>query len=198
MLAKQTLLKSYIKDQLSVPTIAKRMRCSEHKVNYWLHKYGIQKRSISEALYAAWNPDGDPFKRKPLKSMEDAKLYGMGVGLYWGEGTKRDKTSIRLGNSDPRLILKFLEFLRTIYSIDERKLRFGLQIFGDMNKDDVLSYWIRALGVPRKHFFPTIIVTPYRGVGNYRRKTRYGVITIHFSNRKLRDIICNAIEEESM
>jgi hypothetical protein len=130
--------------------------------------------------------------------MEEAKLYGLGMGLYWGEGTKKSKHSIRLGNSDPRLIKKFLIFLRYFYQIDERKLRFGLQIFGDMDKKRVLSLWTRSLGVSKEKFFPTVIVTPYRGVGNYRQKTQHGVVTIHFSNRKLRDIIVSAIDTESM
>lgn len=198
MLSKSMLSKLYLQDKLSVPKIAKKIKCSEHTVNYWIGKHDIPKRSISEAVYCAWNPDGDPFSVRKPKSMKDAKLYGLGVGLYWGEGTKKDKSSIRLGNSDPRLIRKFLEFLRVIYGIDERKLRFGLQIFGDMDKEKTLKFWMRSIGITRRQFFPTIVVTPYRGVGNYREKTKYGVVTIHFSNRKLRDIICDAIEKESM
>ncbi len=198
MFARKVLYDLYVKDKLSVPLVAHRLNCSEHKVNYWLQKHGIQKRSISDALYTAWNPNGDPFSVRKIKSLDDARLYGLGVGLYWGEGTKRDKNSVRLGNSDPQLIKKFLEFLRKIYAIDEKKLRFGLQIFSDMNKKEALTFWTKSLGVSEKQFFPTIIVTPHRGIGNYRHKTKYGVATIHFSNTKLRDILCDSIEKISM
>ncbi len=198
MIAKSVLEKMYTQDKLSSRAVARKLKCSEHKVNYWLEKHGIPKRTISDALYSSWNPNGDPFEVRQPNSIEEAKLYGLGIGLYWGEGTKRDKNSVRLGNSDPRLIRKFLIFLRHFYQIDERKLRFGLQVFGDMNKKKVLSFWAHSLGVSKEKFFPTIIVTPYRGVGNYRHKTRNGVVTIHFSNRKLRDIIVGAVDKESM
>jgi hypothetical protein len=198
MIAKSVLEKMYVHDRLSSRAVAGKLRCSEHRVNYWLEKHGIPKRTISEALYSSWNPNGDPFEVRQPTSIEEAKLYGLGIGLYWGEGTKRDKSSVRLGNSDPRLIKKFLMFLRHFYRIEEKKLRFGLQIFGDMDKKKVLSFWTRALGVSKEKFFPTIIVTPYRGVGNYRQKTQHGVVTIHFSNKKLRDIIVGAIDTESM
>ncbi len=183
---------------MSSHAIALKLKCSDHKVNYWLEKHAIAKRNISDAVYCAWNPKGDPFSVQGIKTIEDAKLYGLGIGLYWGEGTKKSKHAIRLGNSDPRLIKKFLIFLRRFYQIDERKLRFGLQIFGDMDKKKVLSFWTRSLGVSKEKFFPTIIVTPYRGVGNYRQKTQHGVVTIHFSNMKLRDIIVSAVDKESM
>lgn len=67
-----------------------------------------------------------------------------------------------------------------------------------MDADNVLRFWMRTLNVPRSQFHKKVIVTPYRGVGNYRKKTKYGVVTIYFNNRKLRDIICAAIDVESM
>ena len=118
----------------------------------------------------------------------------MSVGLYWGEGTKSNKVSVRLSNSDPRLIKKFITFLTRMYHIDTSRLHFGLQIFGDMDKGKVLRFWMRTLNVSRKQFYK-IIITPHRGVGNYRKKTQHGVLTVYFNNRKLRDILCGAIDE---
>ncbi len=115
-----------------------------------------------------------------------------------GEGTKSNLRAVRLGNTDPRLIRKFIDFLVTFYQIDKKRLRFGLQIFGDMDKKAALQFWINHLKISQKQFYPSIIITPHRGVGNYRQKTKYGVVTVYFNNRKLRDIICRAIEEESM
>lgn len=185
----------YQKKRLSVPTIARRLRCSEHKVNYWLAKFGIQKRSIADALYQKWNPKGDPFSVRQPKTVSEAIQYGLGVGLYWGEGTKASKGSIKLGNTDPALMRTFVRFLLTFYGIDKKRLRFGLQIFGDMNTNAAVQYWMRALGISRKQFYPKIIITPHRGIGNYRKKTEYGVLTVYFNNRKLRDILCSAIQE---
>jgi hypothetical protein len=195
MLARKELLRLYVVKGLSVSAIAKRIGCSQHKVNYWLAKSGIPKRSISDALYKRWNPKGDPFSIRQPQSIQEAILYGIGIGLYWGEGTKASKTSVRLGNSNPALIRTFVTFLVRFYRIDSRRLRFGLQVFGDMRPETALRYWMKYLRVPRSQFYPSIVVTPHRGIGNYRQKTKYGVVTIYFNNRKLRDILCNAIEE---
>ncbi|MEY4747204.1 MAG: hypothetical protein RLZZ416_253 [Candidatus Parcubacteria bacterium] len=194
MIGRGTLLKLYQEKKLSVSTIAKQLKCSQHQVNYWLSKFKIPKRSISDALYEMWNPAGDPFKVSFPRTINEAILYGIGIGLYWGEGTKANRGSIRLGNSDPKLISIFIQFLVKCYGIQTKKLRFGLQIFGDMNKTEAIRYWMRLLRAPRQQFLPTIVVTPHRGIGNYRRKTRYGILTVYFNNKKLRDILCNAIE----
>lgn len=197
-MSKDILTKLYVEKGLSVSAIARQLKCSQNKVNYWLRNFGIPKRSIREALYRKWNPTGDPFLVRSPETIREAVLYGLGIGLYWGEGTKANKNSIRLGNSNPALIKRFVDFLVSFYQIDRKRLRFGLQVFSDMNADATLSYWARYLNVPKKQFYPKVIVTPYRGVGNYREKTKRGVVTVYFNNSKLRDIICRAIDEESM
>lgn len=184
----------YLHDKRSAAEIGKVLGCSEHKVNYWLSKYDIQKRGISSALYERRNPNGDPFSIYHPRTVEEAIMYGMGIGLYWGEGTKSNKTSVRLGNTDPGLIKKFIEFLKVFYRVDPKKIRFGLQVFGDMDADSAVDFWIKELGVSREQFMKKIIVTPHRGVGNYRKKTKYGVLTVYFNNTKLRDIICSTID----
>lgn len=198
MITRGLLIELYEQKGHSVSFIARCLRCSEHKVNYWLKRFGIKKRSLSEALYKKWNPHGDPFTVWEPKTVEEGILYGLGMGLYWGEGTKANKNAVRLGNSDPRLIKKFVSFLKKFYQIDMNRLRFGLQIFGDMSPEQALKFWTSFLKVSRRQFLPSIVVTPHHGVGNYRNKTKHGVLTIYFNNRKLRDILCNAIEKESM
>lgn len=188
------LVNLYSNKKMSSGEIAKTFGCSENKVNYWLKKYNIPKRSISEAVYQRLNPDGDPFHVNKVRTIDQSFLYGLGLGLYWGEGTKRDKYSVRLGNSDPALIRKFIEFLNQIYSINFKKLRFGLQVFSDMSAQEALDFWVKELNATKSQFMK-VIVTPARGVGTYKRKTPHGVLTVHFGNKKLRDIVCNAVDE---
>jgi len=190
-LQEEKLRDLYIVKRHSAADIGRLLRCSEHKVNYWLLKYNITKRSISEAVYAKCNPHGDPFKIKAVKTLEDAKLLGLGLGLYWGEGNRKNKHSVRLGNTDPRLIGRFIQFLMEICGVRCGKFRFSLQIFGDMPKKKTLDFWIAELKdfrVTKEQFFKTT-VTPYRGVGNYREKSKYGVLTVHVSNSKLKAAI---------
>ena len=194
MIEKKVLDNLYIKQKKSCVQIGKILNCSERKVDYWLKKHNISKRSISDAVYAKYNPKGDPFSMNKPKTFEQAILYGIGIGLYWGEGTKSNKHSVRLGNTDPKLIKKFIDFLIVIYKIDTKKLKFGLQIFSDMSPKKAEEFWQKELNVS-KNQFQKVIVTPSRGVGTYRNKIKHGVLTVYFNNRKLRDIICGDIEK---
>ena len=193
-LHKHLLEREYLERRKSATEIAHLCKCSAHKINYWLKKYEIPKRGISEAMYIKYNPAGDPFIFKKPETLDESFLWGMGLGLFWGEGNKKNKYSVRLGNVDPNLIKMFLKFLDTIYAIDHSRLKFGLQIFSDIPKSTALAYWCRELCTTTKQFYK-ITVTPSRGLGTYREKSKYGVLTVYFHNKKLRDNIVLAIEE---
>ena len=190
---KNTLVELYLNKNKSCKEIGKIIGFSERKVDYWIKKYNIPKRSISDAVYVRANPGGDPFTIKKPKNIREAILYGLGIGLYWGEGTKSNKYSIRLGNTDPRLIKSFIKFLQSFYGIDTKRIKFGLQIFNDLSKEDSLRFWQKELNASSKQF-QKVIITPPRGVGTYKNKIKHGVLTVYFNNKKLRDKLCDAIE----
>lgn len=177
---------------LSMMDIAKVYKISPHKVVYWMGKYTITRRSRSEATYTKKHPNGDPFRFNPPKNLATAQLLGMGLGLYWGEGTKANKTSVRLGNTDPKLINTFIKFLIKIFCVNKNDLRFGLQIFTDLNPSEVMGYWINQLEVKKEQFYKTI-VTKSGSLGTYRKKSEYGVLTVHYHNKKLRDLLVEMI-----
>lgn len=116
-ITKVTLQSLYYKRGLSLAEIATTLNLSVNTISYRMHKFGIKRRSISQAIYLKHNPNGDPFSIKPIKSMEDAKLLGLGLGLYWGEGNKANEHSLRLGNTDPELIKVFIMFLTRLFGV---------------------------------------------------------------------------------
>ena len=186
--SKAKLIKLYTVDQRSAKEIGDLFRCSMHKVKYWLARYDIKKRTISEAIYAKSNPDGDPFLWREPTTLKAARLWGVGMGLYWGEGTKASTHAVRLGNTDPNLIRIFIKFLTVCCGIDGKKLRFGLQVFSDTNPTGVLAFWKKTLKVSKDRFFKTTI-TQSGKIGTYRHKNTTGVLTIYFGNKKLRDLL---------
>ena len=191
--SKELLTDLYLTQSLSAKIISGKLDCSENKINYYLKKYGIPKRTISEAIYTKHNPKGDPFRFKNIVKPEDHFLFGLGLGLYWGEGNKKNKNAVRLGNTDPELIASFIQFLERIYEVDRKKLHFSLQVFSTMNPEQALSFWARKLKVSSKQFYK-IVITPPRGKGTYGKKIEHGVLTVHFNNTKLRNIIMAKIE----
>jgi hypothetical protein len=191
LISKKLLENLYKDERLSAYGISSKLNCSEGRINYWLKKYNIQKRSISEAVYQKYNPEGDPFDVKKVITLNEGILLGLGLGLYWGEGHKKSPNVVKLGNSDPAIINKFIEFLILIFNIKPNKLRFGLQIFSDMPRNKVLNFWMESLSRfnIRKDQFFKVTVTPARSIGTYREKSKYGVCAVYFCNVKLKRII---------
>lgn len=188
MIAEEVLLNLYNVNKFSMQEIAIKLGHSSHKVCYWMDKYGIKRRTISDAVYTRSNPLGDPFRVVPIKTQEQARLMGMGLGLYWGEGNKANIYSVRLGNTDPELIKTFILFLEELFAIDTSKLRFSLQIFSDTTPETAISYWQSKIGFSMKQL-GKVIVTKSGSIGTYRNKNMFGVMTVYFHNKKLRDII---------
>ena len=188
------LKKLYFKDKKSIFEIAKLLHCSENKINYWIRKYGISKRSISEAIYIKNNPKGDPFRIKTNLTKKEAELRGLGIGLYWGEGNKKNKTSIRLGNTEPELIRNFIEFLVNICGVKKKDISFSLIIFSDINPMVAKKFWIKELKINSNQIRGKITIIKSGSIGTYRQKSKYGVLILQYHNRKLRNIICDMIE----
>lgn len=193
--SKKELMKLYLQQGKSAQEIASLFKCSLNKIRYWMDKYNIKLRTISEAIYLKNNPDGDPFKIKYPNTLQEAKLYGFGLGLYWGEGTKADKNAVRLGNTDCDLIKKFILFLTKIFGISKDDLKFSLQLFTDIDEREAKTFWINKLGVQENQFYKSTITRSIRK-GTYGKKSEYGVLTLYYHNKKMRDALVGMLEKE--
>ena len=178
---------------LSMQEIADKMGWSLHKVSYWLNKCNVPRRLPSEAAYVKWNPNGDPFKIENKLNKNEILLKGLGLGLYLGEGNKASDHSVRLGNSDPKLIRLFRKFLIKICGIKEEKLRYSLLLFNDANKSNAIDFWNRELDlIPNR--IKSIFSLKSRGKGTYKKKSMTGVLIIEFCNTKLKKEIDKMVE----
>lgn len=184
---KKTLQNLYIEKGMSVTEISEFLGVTPHKINYWLNVHSISKRSISDAIYVKFNGLIDPFKIKVNLTCEEQALYGLGVGIYWGEGNKKSLTAVRVGNTDANLLKVFIRFLVEICGVKYEKIRYGLQIFTDIEESEALEFWQKELNIDRNQIMPTISRVKSGKIGTYKTKNQYGVMTVYVFNRKLRD-----------
>lgn len=169
----------------SMSEIAKLLGCSNHKVIYWMSKYKIERRSRSQATYLKLNPNGDPFNIKTNLSPREMYLLGLGIGIYWGEGDKVSHYAVRVANTDPQLLKVFIKFLQKICRVKQEKLSFSIVCFNNTSLKQARSYWARELQIsPIK--FGKITEIPTQGKGTYKRKSKFGVCTVHVGNIKLK------------
>lgn len=194
MISKDVLEEFYVHKKLSMLEISRKINCSATKVSYWMRYHNLKRRSISEGVYVRHNPHGDPFSFRLPVTEKEHYLYGLGLGLYWGEGTKANKYSVRLGNTDPKMTLVFISFLEIFFGISRKDLRYGIQVFSTMKAEDVLVFWMKELKASKDQFMK-VIITPARGKGSYGRKIEHGVLTVYYHNKKMRDILIAQIEK---
>ena len=168
--------------------------CSWRRVISCMQRYGIPRRSRSEATYLKANPNGDPFKIKPRLSADEERLKALALGLFWGEGTRRNLISIRLYNSDPSLLRTFVTFLLVICGVRADKLRAHLILHEDENAKHALRLWSNSLNIPLNQFNKVTRI-PARGHGTYKSKSRHGTAGVYVHNSKLRHIISGWLTE---
>ncbi len=161
------------------------LHCSIHKVEYWLKKYGVDRRNQSDANYAKYNPDGDPFQIKENLSLDEEKLFSLAIGLYWGEGGKTNYHSARLTNSDPALIIMYYKFLTNICQIKPPKIHFDLQTFKDNDITYAKKFWAKKLNLS-DNLINTSKPIPSQGKGSYKRISKTGVMTVGVYNTHFR------------
>src|SRR3989338_3484909 len=81
--------------------------------------------------------------------------------LFWCEGGKREKSSLRIINSDPVFIKVFLKLLRNAFDIDEHKFRVQLHIHEYHNDLKQKKYWSKITNVSIKQFRKFLIYRLY-------------------------------------
>lgn len=192
---KKDLEKLYLSGK-SMSKIASELNCSPNKVVYWMNKYNINRRSRSEAAYLSNNPNGNPFNLDGINNLskKDIFLYGLNIGLYWGEEEKTTKHAIRVTNSDPYVIVKFRDFLVNICKLTPSKINYYLICFNDVDQNVAKNYWANLLKISSDKF-GKIVVIPSQGKGTYNKKSKYEVCTIYAGNMKLKSWILNEIDK---
>lgn len=95
--------------------------------------------------------------KKEVKYLYKNFLFLSGLMLYWAEGAKRSKETIKFSNSDPAMIELMMKWLREICKVPEKKFRIGLHIHELYCRKDAENYWSQITGVPLNQFQKTYI-----------------------------------------
>ncbi len=130
--------------------------------------------------------------------MTDFQLKLVGASLYLGEGTKLRKTNkgyiyaIEITNTDSRIIVMFLKFLRRIIKPVEEKVKAQLFIYDINNESYLVQYWSNVTNIPVDRFQKTIILTPR---SKRFKPSKFGIMKIRYNHKehflKLQGIIDN-------
>ncbi|HEY4512781.1 MAG TPA: hypothetical protein VJH63_03995 [Candidatus Paceibacterota bacterium] len=124
-----------------------------------------------------------------IGAISKRELLLIGSTLYWGEGTKAENKgsakAITFTNSDPLMIAVFMRFVRTIWNVEERRIRAGIHIYPSIKPADARKYWSKVTRLPPERFY---IVNQVSRASQGKRAYNllpYGTAAIKINNRKL-------------
>jgi transcriptional regulator with XRE-family HTH domain len=187
-----------IKRKLSLLEIAERLALPKTTVFYWIRdlpnpeiKYGDTPARARARAKAARR------KTAKYKAVRDA-AYRQGweefpqlareptftdfVCMYIGEGYKRDRNRVSLGNSDPRVVRLADHWMRRF---SRNPVRYMFQYHADQDPDYLVRFWSFGLDVDRALIKPQRKSNSGRLSGRTWR-SKYGVMTVIANDTSLR------------
>lgn len=174
-----------LKEHLSYKEIGRRLGVSDSTISIWFRnvkdgnprKYVQTNRSLRETIKKS---EISIFNKIKI-DVNLAKIY-CGI-LYGCEGSKYPASNcIIFTNSEPKLILAFVNLLRNAYELDESKFRIILQVHSNQNYIVLSNYWSKILKIPIDKFYKPTITIANEG----KHKDNYlGTCTIKYYDYKL-------------
>ncbi len=94
---------------------------------------------------------------KLLAKINKRELLIAGLGLYWGEGSKKGR-EFCFCNSDPEMAKFFLVWLKNCFGVSAKDLRcsIGINAMHINREEKVKNFWMKTLGLEADQFTKTI------------------------------------------
>lgn len=139
--------------KMTIDQIAVRLAVSRSTVYHWVKDLPIERkwnrgqrlgtlamqekfRLLREQAYAQGCDEFDQFARDP--SFRDF------VCMYIGEGSKRNRNSVAICNSDPAVVLLGARWIERLAG---RKVDYSLQYHADQDMVELVRFWSGYLGI---------------------------------------------------
>jgi hypothetical protein len=188
------IIQAYQGDKLSEMQVAEKLQILPKIVRRVLNKNKIVRRSRSEAgfLNYATRHGQKEFILKENLNEEERLLKMSGIMLYWGEGTKKG-VGVAFSNSDPEMIKVFMRFLREICGVDSERIHATIHYYEDHTIAELVQFWSEVASIPVTQFYKSYLHQKHGGT--YRDPSRYGTISIQYSDKRLLAVLKSWIEE---
>jgi len=150
---KQEAMRSLRKQGLSIPEISDRLGISKTSVQRHVLSVTVpaqytqrlkERQGGAKARADALRQNIQVEVGRAFATLSDRDRLLVLVGLYWGEGTKKDFNII---NSDPELIQTVISSLDSL-KINRQRLTLSLRVHSDVSVTRAKKFWSLQTGVP--------------------------------------------------
>jgi transcriptional regulator with XRE-family HTH domain len=180
--------------KLTIDEIAERLAISRTTIYYWVRDLPIQRdyeRMRKAACAAAranrriWKERRDAAYQQGLAEFDELSkdpTFRDFVCMYIGEGYKRTRHDVALGNSDPAVVALAYRWIK---SFAVNPVLFYFQHHADQDPEELVEFWSVYLGAPAADF-------RFRRKSNSGQlngrvwRSRYGVLSVRTSDTMLR------------
>lgn len=165
----------------SINVIAKKLKVSKGSVSSWCSDLVLtfkQKERLrlkvlkaghkGRLLGAQMNKDKKikniqkyrDLAKTEIKQLSNRDLLILGIGLYWGEGSKNQSGGFSFSNSDPVMILLMIKWLKDIVKINGSDITTRIMINESHQPRiaEVLKFWSNLLDLPSDCFYKTTFI----------------------------------------
>lgn len=113
-----------------------------------------------------------------IGDLSERDLFMVGIGLYAGDGGKRDGL-VTFSNSNPDLVRLFCRWLRSFFEIDESRLRVALYLHEGLDLAAANAHWAEVTGIPVTQFNKAYRAVPDAGIRH--SKHEYGCAHVRYA-----------------
>jgi transposase-like protein len=168
---------------LTIDELAERLAISRQTIYYWVRDLPIEREP-------RWNPHGGAAAVKTKYQVRREAAYARGldefdelaraatfrdfVCMYIGEGYKRNRNRVSIGNSDPRVVTLAARWIRRFSA---NRVSYWVQYHADQDLAELAAFWAAELRVE-----PSDIRLQRKSnsgqLAGRNWRSRYGVLTV--------------------
>lgn len=177
------------KDNLSTKEISEKMNRPVGTIKRWLAPYGLKASSEvikANALKASLkmqencalkrNEAYNKAKETVALDLKD-KLLRDFVNIYIGEGYKRNRDSVSIVNSDPKIILLSLYVMKKYFLKSDKKMIMQIRYYKENDNElELLEYWKKLFNDENIKF--TTYIQPTVRAEGHNNSNKYGLVTV--------------------
>ena len=195
---------------MSYSQIKQKLGVSKSTLSGWLYKFPLSEQRIRELR------DNSPIRIEHYRNTMRAKreerikrqyqlvmkdigilsrrdIFMSGLFLFWGEGGKTLNGLTALSNTDPSVLVFFIQWLK-ILGVPEEKLKARLHVYADMNIRTTTKYWSDLLSIPVASFNKPYVKESNLIDLTYKNGFGKGTCMVMVANKVLNDYILMGIK----
>jgi len=104
--------------------------------------------------------------KKIIKKIKLRDKVFLLIGIYWGEGTKKELNII---NSDPVLLRAFVDCIKEI-GVSKDRIKASIRLYNNINEKEAIKYWSNILELRKNQFYNIELIK-----GNKKGKLKFGM-----------------------